>query len=71
MVDDMRWGVWITQEKPRRGQQKPDAYWWQGPDYYGDCILTRGQAEDVARTMKADCPSWSYEVKLYEPVVKK
>lgn len=64
---DERWGIWITQDKPRRGQSKPDAYWWQGPDYYGDCIMTKAEAEAEARIMRAECPAWSYEARLYVP----
>lgn len=59
------WGVWITQAKPRRGQTWPDSYWWQGPDHYGDCLLTKGQAEDIAADMQKQEPTWRYEARRY------
>ena len=69
MAEQERWGVWITQARPRKGQTQPDAYWWQGPDYYGDCLLTRREAEDVVADMQKREPTWSYEAKPYAPVV--
>jgi hypothetical protein len=60
-----RWGVWITQDKPRSGGL-PQSYWWQGPDYYGDCLLTtRAQAEAEAAAKRTQCPKWMYEARLY------
>lgn len=67
MAGQERWGVWITQDKPRRGRASPDAYWWQGPDYYGDCVMTREQAETTARRFQQESPSWRYEPRLYVP----
>jgi hypothetical protein len=66
MATEERWGVWITQDKPRKGQTEPDSYWWQGPDYKGDCILTKEQAEVTARSLQDECPPWRYEAKLYD-----
>jgi len=66
MAEQERWGVWITQEKPRRGEVKPDSYWWQGPDYKGDYVTNRAWAEANARAMQLECPDWRYEARRYD-----
>jgi hypothetical protein len=60
-----RWGVWITQDKPRSlGLQQ--AYWWQGPRYEGDWnVAAREQAESHAASFRTIEPKWTYEVRLY------
>ena len=65
MASEERWGVWITQDKPRRGQAKPDAYWWQGPTYAGPPDLTEVEARAAAEQLQACGPTWRYEAKLY------
>ena len=65
-VPEERWGVWITQAEPRKGQTKPDSYWWQGPDYKGDHMVTKPQAEATARALQEACRPWTYVAKPYD-----
>lgn len=59
------WGVWITQDRKREGRL-PRSYWWQGPEYKGDHVVSRAQAERAAEEMKIACPKWMYEARPYE-----
>ena len=70
MASEERWGVWITQDKPRRGQTKPDAYWWQGPEYKGPPLMTKPQAEATAHALQLDGPTWRYEAKMYSEAAR-
>jgi hypothetical protein len=58
-----RWGVWITQDRSRG--KLPTSYWWQGPEYKGDQLMTQSQAEAMARSLQAASPNWKYEARPY------
>jgi hypothetical protein len=64
MTEPERWGVWITQGSTRKNGL-PTSYWWQGPNYYGDMVMTRLEAEAAAKAMQAKWPGWTYEARLY------
>jgi hypothetical protein len=52
-----QWGVWISHGR--------ESYWWQGPTYAGDHIMTKKEATSEAARLQATCPQWSYEARAY------
>ena len=62
------WGIWIIQAPSQSGVLPPSycpSYWWQGPSFQGDHVMTRAHAEEYARQMRLGCPAWTYEVRPY------
>lgn len=64
-IAEDRWGVWIAQGS----KGSPRAYWWQGPEYKGDHVVSRAEAEREASKMRLNCPQWTYEARPYTDVV--
>lgn len=58
------WGVWITQG-PKLIGNLPRSYWWQGPAYRGDHLMTQAVAEREARRLNSLSPTWRYEARPY------
>lgn len=64
MAMQPKWGVRITQAGPGVGDPPP-SYWWQGPHYRGDEVMTRGEAEVRAAEMRSNGYPWRYEARPY------
>jgi hypothetical protein len=61
-VSAEQWAIRITQVRDGR---KLGSYWWQGPEYRGDHIMTRSEAERMAAVLERDGRPWLYEARLY------